>query len=435
MNFRFLRPCLRRHAPCLAWVLVLATNIVGIHGVAAAGPERLTSAALVSEVLRANASIAAHEATRQALAAESRRADALDDPRLHYAIAPESIGNSSVDTGHIVGISQTLPWPGKLALRRQQANARVDAADHGLAARRRQLAFEARLAFADWAYLGAALTINTEQQDQLRTLVTLAEQRYATGSGTQQEPLAAQVRLLRLREVQWQLEAQREAARARINALRQAPADTPLPEAAGIPWRADVPSLDTLVHAAEQGHPTLAQLDAETRTAEAESRLEKLARRPNVTLSANYVGTLPREAYRSQLGVALSLPFGQDKYDAGEAAAAARAERSRAQRSDLAHRLRADVRGAHAQWRAADRAQHLYEEELSALARQSRETALALYSRGTGDVQAVIDAENEWLAVRTAWLRSRRDAFQALAQLALLTGGRLDDALIPEARP
>lgn len=423
---------LQRRLRLAACAIVLPFIAVGTPLSAADSTQRLTSEALVSEVLRANASIAAFEATRAALAAESLRADALDDPRLQYAITPKSIDDPAIDTGHIVGISQSLPWPGKLALRRQQAESRAEAAGYGLDARRRELAFEARLAFADWAYLGRALRINGEQQAQLRTLITVAEQRYAAGSGTQQGPLAAQVRLLRLREAQWQLEAQQEAARARINALRQRGPDAPLPNAAALAWQADVPAMQRLMQAAEQTHPALAQLDAELESAEANRSLEELARRPDFTLSANYVGTLPREPYRTQIGVALSLPFGQDKYDAGEAAASARADRVRAQREDLAHRLRADVRSAYARWHAAERASRLYEQELTTLARQSRETALALYSRGRGDVQSVIDAETESLAVRTGQLRSQRDAFQALAQLALLSGGRFDATLIPE---
>ncbi|MHA7835249.1 MAG: TolC family protein [Algiphilus sp.] len=386
-------------------------------------------------MLRANANLAALEATRQAHAAEARRADALDDPRLHYAIAPKSIDHRSVDTGHIVGISQSLPWPGKRALRREQAMFQTQAADYGLEAQRRDLAYEARLAFADWAFLGHALQINAEQQAQLQTLVKVAEQRYAAGRGTQQEPLAAQVRLLRLREAKWQLEAEQEAARARINALRQRPSDAPLPEAAAIPWKAEIPTMERFVEAAEQHHPALAQLDAERSSAEAHKALQALARRPDVTLSANYVGTLPREAYRTQLGVALSIPFGQDKYEAADAVASARAERVRAQREDLVHRLRADVRSAYARWRAADRARRLYQQELATLARRSHETALALYSRGSGDVQAVIDAETEWLAVRTGQLRSQRDSFQALARLAHLSGGRFDNTLMTERQP
>lgn len=403
--------------------------------VAAEPASPLTSQALVDQVLRANASIAAYTAHQRARSAEARSADALDDPRLSYAIAPKSVDDPSVDTGHIVGISQTLPWPGKRALRRRQAEALVDAARHGLHARRRELAFEARSAYADWAYLGAALRINQGQQEQLRTLVAVAEQRYAAGSGTQQEPLAAQVRLMRLREAQWQLEAQREAVRGRINALRQAPMEHALPDAAGIPVRTQTPELSRLMAAAERNHPALSVLDARARSADSQQSLRDLARRPDVTLSANHVGTLPREPYRTQVGVALSLPLGQDKYDAATASARAQADALRAERADLAHRLRADVRSAHARWRAAERARQLYADTLQSLAGQSRDAALALYSRGRGDVQAVIDAETEWLAVHTGHLRSQRDAFQTLAELALLTGGALDAQLIPEARP
>jgi len=421
---------LRRIVGRTVCIMVVVWPTIGL----AEPTSHLTSESLVAEVLRANASIAAARASQQALAAEARRADTLADPQFRYAIAPKSVNDRAVDTGHIVGLSQPLPWPGKLALRRAQAEFRVDAAGYELADARRQLAFEARLAYADYAYLVRALRINAEQQQALDTLVRLAEKRYAAGRGTQQEPLAAQVRLLRLREMQWELEAQRDAARARINALRQATPGAPLAEPGGIPWRAEVPPFERVVQAAVRAHPALARLDAETRAAEAAVELEQLARRPDVTLSANYLGTLPREEYRGQLGIAFHLPFGQQKHNAGEAAAAARVERARAQQSDLRHRLRADARTAYAQWQAADRSRRLYRRELSSLAEQSRETALALYSRGTGDVQAVIDAETEWLSVRTGWLRSRRDAFQALARLAFITGGRMDGQLLPEPR-
>ena len=115
--------------------------------------------------------------------------------------------------------------------------------------------------------------------------------------------------------------------RARVASmpLRQAPMEHALPDAAGIPVRTQTPELSRLMAAAERKSPPRCRCWMHARAPPIHSsRYATSLAGPDVTLSANHVGTLPREPYRTQVGVALSLPLGQDKYDAATASARAR---------------------------------------------------------------------------------------------------------------
>ncbi|MEN8719931.1 MAG: hypothetical protein ABF296_06695, partial [Oceanococcaceae bacterium] len=75
----------------------------------------LRADALIAEVLQNHPQLTARQRATESAQARARRAGALPDPVLNYAIAPASLGVADLDPGHIVGLAQPLPWPGKRA--------------------------------------------------------------------------------------------------------------------------------------------------------------------------------------------------------------------------------------------------------------------------------------------------------------------------------
>ena len=140
-----------------------------------------TAQALVDETLAANPGVDALQQAVAAAAWQVEPAGALDDPQLTYAIAPRSVDAAGIDPGHIVGVAQPLPWPGKRAVQRKAAESNVRVAESDLRALRLALSATARQAYAELHYLHGALRINAEQQQRLTELQQATSGRYRAG--------------------------------------------------------------------------------------------------------------------------------------------------------------------------------------------------------------------------------------------------------------
>lgn len=400
-----------------------------------ADAQQLQVEALVHEVLQRNPRLEGLNHAVEAARARVSPAGALDDPILSYALAPASIGVAGLDEGHIVGIAQPMPWPGKRAARRDAAASKADVAGHDLEQAQRWAALQARSLFADWYFENQALAANTAQQKLLQDLLKTTRSHYSSGTGGQHAVLAAELRLVQRRREALAITSQLAGVAARINGLREADAWAVLPSPAPLPELAGLPSVLRLQEALGSAHPQIAALDARIRAAEANLRLAKLASWPDLRLMANYLGTLPREENRTQVGLSVNLPFGQSKRTDARRAEEAKRAALLAQRREALAQLRATLQQAIAQAQAAADTRRLYTRDLLPLARNNLQAARAEYSAGAGSVRELIEAENDLLEARLGAERARRDHYQQHARIAWMTGGALDEEILSEQQP
>lgn len=93
-----------------------------------AADAELTVEKIVNEVMARNPTITQMTAAASAAASKYPQVTSLDDPILGGAIGPASIGSRSVDFAYRIEVSQRLPYPGKRALRGENAQAEARAA-------------------------------------------------------------------------------------------------------------------------------------------------------------------------------------------------------------------------------------------------------------------------------------------------------------------
>lgn len=394
-----------------AGTLMLATALLMAGPAMAqseAGAELTTANGLVAAVLAANPGLQAMQAAADTARARADAAGALDDPMLSYLSAPETIG-SDVGTRHIVQLSQAIPWPGKRGDRAAAAGYRHDARRFEQQDYRLQLERSARSLFAEWRYANAAVAINRRQQALLDEMIEVAQSRYASGRGRQQDVLKAKLQRQHLRHQAFALEQQVGTLRAQINALLARPASAPLPPPAEP--AADSPTLPTPADT----HPMLDALAAEERAGERGVALARAAGRPDFRLLANYVGTLDPAEKRLQVGAAINIPIRFDRRRADEDAARAQLQRTRYRRADRELRIEAEREAARWHFRHAEHSRHLLEAEILPLARAGFRAALADYRAGRGSFADLIDAEGQQLKAELDLHRARADRARAAA--------------------
>ncbi|MBA2291583.1 MAG: TolC family protein [Gemmatimonadales bacterium] len=159
-------------------------------------------------------------------------AGALADPMLMAGIVNVPLGGSGgsdMMTMKMIGIEQTIPHPGKRSLRRDVA---TQAAGDAMANRDwldRTTMRDVTLAYLDVAEADSMLRLLRAEHQLLGALAQATEGGYAAGVTGQQDPLRAQVEMLRLSGAAAELAVMRAHAVARLNALLDQAPMTPLP--------------------------------------------------------------------------------------------------------------------------------------------------------------------------------------------------------------
>jgi len=192
--------------------------------------EILTLADAETLALQHNPALAASGKRAEAMAAIPSQAGSLPDPRLSFRAMNLPVDTFSATQENMtqlqVGISQAIPFPGKLDLKAEAAERMAAAALRNQQEFRLVLLRNTRIHWWNLAYLDKALEIIRHNQALLRNLVRVAEIKYKTGKGLQQDVLLAQLELSKLLERELKIQAVREREAATLNALLGRPADT-----------------------------------------------------------------------------------------------------------------------------------------------------------------------------------------------------------------
>jgi outer membrane protein TolC len=176
--------------------LVMPTNIQ------AASPSlaQPTLDQLIEEGMAHNQEIESLENRVESLKEKIPLAGSLDDPRLGFAILNLPTDTFSFEqeamTQKQIFIAQKIPWFGKLSLRSQRTALKAMRQQAILEAKRLELTREIATAYYQLGFVAESLEINERLTNIIDQLIAVAETRYATGRGLQQDVLQAQVELL-----------------------------------------------------------------------------------------------------------------------------------------------------------------------------------------------------------------------------------------------
>lgn len=385
---------------------------------AAVSAPQLERRALVEAVLVANPDLeAARQAWRAALA-EVSAAGALDDPMVSYEIAPLSIGSSSAQLGQRVQLRQKLPWPGKRSLAEDAAVAEASAMRGDLRAAQLEVAMLASQLFDD-AYLNArAVEVNEQHRTLVEQMKKVATARLASGRGSTQDALQAEVELGHIEHDRVMLETERVTITARLNGLlhREPTAALPPP-----PRELSLPvapaSGASLAKLAADRRPQRAAAEARIRAGEARVRVAERAYDPDFEIMGSYDSMWDMPEHRWMIGVAIDVPIQRGKRGGDVEAARARLAQAQATRDRTVDDIQVEVTRARRELEEGLHVVQLYDTQLLPAARAQVEAAVAGFTTGQNDFPAVIGAERGLREIQLAAVRARTDAWRRHAAL------------------
>jgi outer membrane protein TolC len=386
-----------------------------VHGLTET--KEFTAEQLVTAVLTRNPGLQGLEAATAAAEYRIAPSGALDDPMLTYAGAPETAGGPR-GFQERVDLSQSLPWPGKLALRRDEARARAQAKRESLEDRRLVLTAAAKRLFAEWAYIHRTLQIKHTHKKLLTELQRVAETQYAAGQAKQQDVLQAAVEEARIDTDIIAHRRRKREVQALINGLLNRSPQSALPRPAPLPEPVAAPALQTLRVFALKEHPALQRARARIAEAQAKHNLAEKAYFPDFKLTAGYNTLWDDDDKRWNIGVSINLPFDfSNKRDASLEAAKAEVMRHRWQLTDQEIQLLAQLEQGRARVQESREVIKIHRQRLLPLAKENLAAAVADYRAGRGRFLNVIDAERQQLRTEDNLARAHADYLRAVATL------------------
>jgi outer membrane protein TolC len=368
----------------------------------------------------------------KAASARYPQVTSLEDPMFAGTIGPGAFApdDRGLEFAYRLEVSQTYPWPGKRALRGQNAQALANAAAHDVGDMQLQLVESARRAFYDYYLVDRALAVNRENLRLLRQFRKNAETRYSTGQVTQQDILQAEVEIGRARERQVMLRRLRPVTVARLNTLMHLPPDSPLPPP---PERLElgeaVPEAAALRAWAVQRRPDLRALADRIKAEETSLGLAQLEFYPDFTpfvMYDRFMGnTTQTRDLAAQVGVRLNMPVRLDRRRAAVAEARARVAQRMAELAKQVDQLNYQVQQAYEQVRESEQVVRLYQRTILPAARKNVEAAQSAYVTGKIPFLSLIEAQRNVIGLRDRYYEALADYHRRRATLERVVGGPL----------
>jgi len=417
---------------CLTMAVAGVLCIGGLPGRADADervqPATLGLSGLIQEVLARNPEI---QAARQHVEAATQRvpqARSLDDPTLSVQLwnFPQTF-NVTQTQNTIFGVSQTFPFPGKLALKGEVASRSADMTEQALRAKERDLIARLKQAYYDLFFAHKALQIHHEQIDLLKQLFEIATAKFRTGKGSQVDVLKAQVELSTLYQQLPILEQRRDSAQGGLNTLLDRDPRFPLgPPQEPREGRFEK-DLEDLYPMAVQARPELKAAELSIQRSEQSRALAQRQYYPDVSVAfQRFQNFNANDGFGAV--VSINMPFAfwtKPKYDArvreaGAAVAAARADLHTAE-----NLTRFQIRDLLAKVRASWEVAVLYRTTVLPQAEQGVEAARAGYRTGRTSFLDLIDADRALREFQLAYWRVLVDRESRVAELEQVVGTEL----------
>lgn len=393
----------------------------------------LTLNAATELAVQNNPDLAQMRARAEAMATIPSQVSTLPDPEISFNARnlPTNTFNTGQEDMTMIGpgISQAIPFPGKLALRGEAAIFEAAAALQNVTEARSWLLSNVKHTWWQIFFLDQALLIVKNNQILLRQFVQVARTKYEVGAGLQQDVLLAQVELSGLLDQQLILEGARRNTVAQLNALldRQANQLVILPEQVDEQLPVILPET-TLYQLAENARALLASKHESINAAQARVELARKDYYPDFKFGAFYGfrGDRPTGVDRADLltlNMSMSIPIFLDRKQA-KAVDQRNSEllQHKYALQDEWNKVRAQISQNYSDFQRASEQVTLFKTGIIPQARQTVASMLAGYQVNKVDFLNLVRSQITLLNHEMKYWQAFTEANQSLAQLMAAVG-------------
>ena len=385
---------------------------------------------LLAEAERDNPTIRAAKQAWQAATQVPSQVSTLPDPQ--FQIQQFSVGSPRPFAGYTnsdfayigFGVSQDLPYPGKLRLKGEIAKRDADVSEQQYESVRRSVLAEIKSVYFQLAYLSTTLGILESDGALLKQVEQAAEARYRAGMGNQQDVIQAQLEQTKLLEEITNHHLEVGKLEAELKQLLNRSQDSPDIEPAESSETPLAQTYDDLLIATKARNPDIA---AAQKKVERQALQVDLARKdfyPDFNIQYMWQRTDPtqfRAYYILTFGVRVPIYLGRrQKPELAEA----EADRLRA-RSDYeaqSQQVASELRAQYVTVQQTANLLKIYHEGLGPQSRAEFQAGLAAYQSDRQDFQALLAAFLDVLHLDEGYWQNVAEYETAIARIEQLTG-------------
>jgi outer membrane protein TolC len=390
---------------------------------------------LLEEAEKYNPQIEAARQGWQAAKQVPTQVSTLPDPQFtlqHFTVgSPRPFaGYTNSNFAYIgLGVSQDIPYPGKLKLRGEIAKREADVSQQQVESVRRAVLAEVKSAYFQLAYLSKTLAILEQDGELLKQVEQAADARYRSGKGNQQDVLRSQLERTKLLRETTMHHLEVAKLQAQLKELLNRSQSSPDIEPAELAETLLPYTYEELLAATKAQNPQIAGAEI---LAERQKLQVDLAHKdfyPDFNLQYMWQRTDPtqfRAYYMLSFGV--RFPIYRSRKQRPELAQA-ESELSRSH-SELQARSQQVASELRAQYETAQETAELlriYKEGLLPQARASFQAGIAAYQNNRQDFQALLASFLDVLHLDEEYWKNAAERETALARLEELTALSLRD--------
>jgi outer membrane protein, heavy metal efflux system len=328
-----------------------------------------------------------------------------------------------------LGVSQDIPYPGKLRLKGEIAQREADVSQQQVESVRRGVLAELKGTYFQLAYLAKTLTILEQDGELLKQVEQAADARYRSGMGTQQDVLQAQLQKTKLlREIAMH-HLQVGKLEAQLKQLLNRSQESPDIEPADLLETPIVQTYADLLAAAQVQNPEIASAQ---KMIEKQSLQVDLARKdfyPDFNVQYMWQRTDPTQfrAYY-MLSVGIKVPIYRSRKQRPELAQAeAEQLRARSEFQAQSQQVTSELRTQYVIVQQTSELLKIHREGLSPQAQSEFRAGLAAYQSNKQDFQALLTAFLDVLHLDEDYWQNIAEYETAIARLEQLTGLSLQE--------
>ena len=334
-------------------------------------------------------------------------------------------GYTNSDFAYIgLGVTQDIPYPGKLKLRGEIAKREADVSQQHVESVRRAVLTQVKASYFQLAYLAKTLAILESDGELLKQIEEAADARYRSGKGTQQDVLQAQLQKTKLvREIAMHhLEVGK--LEAQLKQFLNRPQNSPDIEPANLTETPLLQNYQELLAAAKAQNPELA---ASQKMIDKQSLQVDLARKdfyPDFNVQYMWQRTDPtqfRAYYMLSFGV--RVPIYRSRKQKPELAQAQSEElRARSELEAQSQQVASELRAEYVVAQQTTELLKIHREGLAPQARSAFQAGLAAYQSNKQDFQPVLIAFLDVLHLDEEYWQNLAEYETAIARLEQITG-------------
>jgi outer membrane protein TolC len=402
---------------------------VFVSGSVLAGEESDNLSDLIQEGLENNTRVKAAHNDWKAAEYRVKYLRGLPDPKAKYTYLFENVETRVGPQEHKYGVSQTIPFPGKLSSKSGAQQKKSEELEQKYEAVKREVIKEIKFLYYDIYWLDQAMQITEQEKSVVESVKDVAEKRYETNRINQQDVLRADLELSRLLSKLFQLRQNRKALQAKLNNVLNRPQGSEIDINNNIEKREFKYTLEDLREVAVNSRQELLAAKVAVEKAQFERSLAALEYFPDVTFGFDYIQVGSGSTIRSNDGqdaymgtVAINVPLWVDKLQAqvGEKKELLKARIKDAE--SIEDDVMYEVEDLYYKILTYKDIITLYESALVPQSKQALDAAKSGYESGRANFIDWLDSERVLLQARLAYYKSIVDYMKSIAFLERIVG-------------